>query len=300
MGRPRLFLFFLALVVPAAAQPLVLTTSPVLQDLVRQVGGASVRVECLVPAGTSGPDFEPTPETARRLHEAGMLVVNGSGNEPWLDELLQRSDYAGAVVVATEGLPLLDLDGQWHAADSPVAAIDQDDFDPYAWHDPRNVIRYVENIRAGLARLLPTREGEYRIRTNSYTGELQNLHAYAVEQFGSIPADRRRLVTSLASLHYFAAAYGLRIVRIPGLASGQELRPGILGKLVDTITRLRAPAVFFEPTANARTIKRIADATKARIITSLYTDGLGPAGSAAGTYLGMFRANVDTIVVALK
>ena len=32
----------------------------------------------------------------------------------------------------------------------------------------------------------------------------------------------------------------------------------------------------------------------------LYADALGPAGSGADNYLGMIKANVDTIVSALK
>jgi zinc/manganese transport system substrate-binding protein len=89
-------------------------------------------------------------------------------------------------------------------------------------------------------------------------------------------------------------------VPIPGLASGQELRPAVLERLVTGITQLHVPAVFFESTANAKTVKRITDETRTRVITTLLTDDLGPAGTPAATYLGMIRANVDTLVGALK
>jgi ABC-type Zn uptake system ZnuABC Zn-binding protein ZnuA len=35
-------------------------------------------------------------------------------------------------------------------------------------------------------------------------------------------------------------------------------------------------------------------------VLPLYTESLGPAGSSAGSYIGMFRANVGTIVQGLQ
>jgi zinc/manganese transport system substrate-binding protein len=47
-------------------------------------------------------------------------------------------------------------------------------------------------------------------------------------------------------------------------------------------------------------VKRIVDETHSKVVTTLFTDDLGPAGTPTATYLGMIRANVDTIVGALK
>jgi len=300
--RPfRIFLLCLALDSPAFAQPLVMTTSPVLQDLVRQIGGANFRVECLVPPGTRPPEFEPALEDGRRLREARLMVVNGADYEPWLEDLLKLSGYDGQIITATQGLPLLDLEGHWHeAGDDGLVDAGQSELDPYAWHDPKNVVRYVENIRAALTSLMPARAGDFRDRAASYTRELQALNDDAVKQFGAVPRDRLRLVTPLQCFHYLAAAYGLQIVPVPGLASGQDLRPAVLERMVVGIHQLHVPVVFFESTANPRTLKRISDETGTMTITSLYTDGLGPAGSPAGTCLGMLRANIDTLVRALK
>jgi ABC-type Zn uptake system ZnuABC Zn-binding protein ZnuA len=299
----RLFLLAFALTAPALAQPLVLVTSSVLQDLVQQVGGDAIRVERLVPAGARSPEFEPSLDDLRRLEEAQCLVVNGAGFEPWLANALRQSNYERPVIIATEGMPLLDLEGRWHEpSDETTADFGQGLFDPYAWHDPQNAVRYVANINGGLASLIPARTGAFAIRAAAYTKELQALQAYARAQFASLPQgqDHRRLATSLQNFNYLAATYGLKIVPIPGLASGQELRPAILERLLTGITQLHVPAVFFESTANPKTVKRIADETRTKVITNLCTDDLGPAGTSTATYLGMIRANVDTIVGALK
>ncbi|HWA09382.1 MAG TPA: metal ABC transporter substrate-binding protein [Opitutaceae bacterium] len=282
-----------------AAQPLVLTSSPILLDLVQQVGADSVRAECLVPAGTRSPDFEPTPEAARRLAEAQLLVVNGAGYEPWLNDLLKQSGYEGPVIVATQGLALLDADGQWHEPADETAA-SQVDLDPYAWQDPQNLVRYVGNIGGALTSLLPARAGAFQIRIAALGRELRSLQDYARSQFAALPRDRRRMATSLTAFNYLAAAYGLQIVPIPGLASGQELRPAVLEHMLVGITQLHVPAVFFESTANVRTVKRIADETRTKVITTLRSDDLGPAGSPTATCIGMLRANIDAIISALK
>jgi zinc/manganese transport system substrate-binding protein len=302
--RPLRFLLLVCLLaMPAAAQPLVLVTTSVLQDFVQQVGGDAVRVERLVPAGVRTPDFEPNADNLRRLEEAQCLVVNGAGFEPWLAECLRQANYEGPIIIATQGMALLDLEGRWHeASDETTADFGQGLFDPYAWHDPANAVRYVANINGGLASLVPARAGAFRIRADAYTKELQKLLTYTRAQFATLGAepDHHLLATPLQNFNYFAAANGLKIVPIPGLASGQEIRPAVLERLLSGITQLHVPAVFFESTANAKMTKRIADETHTKVVTTLFTDDLGPAGTSTAFYLGMIRANVDTIVHALK
>lgn len=299
----RCLLFVFSLAIPAAAQPVVLVTTSILQDFVQQVGGDAIRVERLVPAGVRTPDFEPTIDNIRQLEEAQCLVINGAGFEPWLADALRQANYERPIIIATEGIALLDLEGRWHgASDETSADFGQGLFDSYAWHDPQNAIRYVANINGGLASLIPARAGAFGIRAASYTKELQALQAYARVQFATIPPgqENRRFATSLQNFNYLANGYGLKVVPIPGLASGQELRPPILERLVTGITQLHVPAVFFESTANPKMVKRIADETHSKVITTLLTDDLGPAGTPNATYLGMVRTNVDTIVGALK
>jgi ABC-type Zn uptake system ZnuABC Zn-binding protein ZnuA len=134
----------------------------------------------------------------------------------------------------------------------------------------------------------------------AFQAELSAAHAEAQARIATIPAARRRLVTPHDTFRYFARAYGLQVVNIPGLASGQEPRPAALERLIDMIHQLRVPAVFFESTANARTLRTITGETSTKTVTTLVAEGLGPEGSPTGTYLGMFRANVDAIVAALK
>jgi len=301
MTLSRFLPLMLALAVPATAQPLVVTTNPVLQDLVRQIGGADVRVECLLPDGANPAEYEPTPANVRQLAGAGLLVANGAGYEPWLDDLVRKAGYAGLQTNVSDGVALLDIDGRLHdPTDETASNLDQFILEPHAWLDPRNVMHYVAGIRDNLAELIPTRLHDFANRTTAYLGELRAVHAYAQAQLGAVPREHRRLATSLPAFRYLALAYDLTYVPIPGLGSGQELTPTIEARLAERVAQLKVPAVFFESTSHPRALRHITDATGVKTITTLYADGLGPAGSPAATYLGMFRANIDTVARALK
>lgn len=72
---------------PALAQVPVAATTPILADLVREVGGQRVSVESVVPPGADPHTFEPTPSTAKALAKSRLLFANGLGLEPFLPRL---------------------------------------------------------------------------------------------------------------------------------------------------------------------------------------------------------------------
>ncbi len=61
-----------------------------------------------------------------------------------------------------------------------------------------------------------------------------------------------------------------------------------------------APAIFVETTINPKQIREIARETGVKIGGELYSDSMGPEGSAGETYLGMMRENILLIVNALQ
>src|SRR4051812_4070906 len=90
---------------PARAQtpPLVISTNTIAHDLVQQIGGASVRAECLLPAGSDPHAFEPKPSDVRFVAQADAVVVNGLGFETWMAKLINNSGFHGTVVTLSAG-----------------------------------------------------------------------------------------------------------------------------------------------------------------------------------------------------
>jgi zinc/manganese transport system substrate-binding protein len=301
----RLLAAFLALAPGArATEPLVVAANPVLADIVRQVAGNLVRVEILLPADAPSREFEPTEEVAQKLSDATLLVANGAGYEPWLDRLLKMSRYTGPLLDATANVALYDQSGALHqpeADESGKNLFEATDFDPFAWHDPRNVVLYAESVAQGITGLVPQeRQKEIDANLARFSADLRAAHTDAQAKLAAIPVARRRLVTPYDGFRYFSMAYAIPVSPIPGLGSGTDPRPAALERLLTIITQLRATAVFVEANSSKRTLQRITAETGAKTVTTLVAEGLGPEGSPTGTYLGMFRSNVNAIVDALK
>lgn len=295
----RLFLFLVA-ASALAAKPNVVTSNTILADFVRVVGGEDVTATCLLGSGIDPHSFEPRPSDVRTLAKADLLVVNGLGFESWLGKVVRNSGFRGTVVEAAASVTPLEREHN-HAHDHAGHAHDHDDeVDPHAWHDLRNAIRYVDTICAALAKAAPDKAEAFRGRAAAYRTELETLHAEARNRLQALPANRRKLVTSHDALHYFAAAYGLTVVPVRGLQTDREPSAKQLASLVQLIRKENVPAVFIESTSNPKLLKLLAQDAGVSVVRELYTDSLGPAGSPGDTFAGMFKANVDTIVAALR
>lgn len=284
----------LACVHAAAAQerPLVVSTNTILHDLVLQVAGNAVRADCLLTAGADPHAYEPKPADIRRVAGAGLVVANGLGYEGWIEKLVKNSGFRGEVAILSTGITPLVATGE--------PDHDHGEIDPHAWQDVRNVIRYVENLRQALDRLLPAEASAIDARATAYTRELEALHAYAASTLGAIPSGHRKLVTSHDALGYFGRAYGLVIVPIAGLSTEQEPNARQLAQLIKHIRAENVPAVFIESTANPKLARLLAEEAGVKVAPALYTDSVGPEGSPTATYAGLIHHNVDTIAAALR
>jgi len=121
-------------------------------------------------------------------------------------------------------------------------------------------------------------------------------------QIGTLPAEKRLLVTNHDTFGYFAGRYGFDVLGTVFPAAGADASPSPqqVASLIDTIRRAGVKAVFTENTLNPDLAATIAQEAGVKIVSQLYTDALGPPGSPAATYIGLMRYDVQTIVAALK
>jgi len=294
----RLFLFLVLTAIAARAKPQVVTTHTVLTDLVSVIAGDRVEVNCLLPINLDPHSYEPKPADIRLLAHADLVVINGLGLEPWADKVIANSGFHGPVVKAA-GTVLHPLVATGASHDDERTYPD-DHYDPHAWHNPKNVRQYVAVIRDALIQILPAEADFIKANTARYLDELDALDQYAKTQFETLAPAQRKLVTSHDSLRYLAEAYNLTIVPVAGTRPDQEPSAHQLAELIGFIRQQNVRAVFFEATTNAKLVELVAKEAGVTVVGELYTDSLGPAGTAGATYLGMFRSNVDTIVSALR
>ena len=286
MNRVATVLLLMFAAVPLAACGLagggnaqVLTTTTILADMAKQLVGDRMSVGSIVPAGAHVEEYEPRPDDARRMSEARLVITNGLDLDKWVEPLLRNAKSGTPVVVVTDGLP--DIDGN-----------------PHMWFDPGLAQRYVDKIRDALIALDPAGRDVYTTSALKYSQDLLALNAELKAKVATIPADRRRLVTSHDAFPYFAKAFGFEIV---GFAQPEPDKMPSAGELADLIDKVRAakvPAIFSEAGVSPQLAETIAKETGARVITDLPTDSL--LDKPADSYVGLMRVVVDKIVAALK
>jgi ABC-type Zn uptake system ZnuABC Zn-binding protein ZnuA len=136
-------------------------------------------------------------------------------------------------------------------------------------------------------------------RASAYIGQLRALDAEIRQKVATIPAGRRKLVTSHDAFPYYAKAYGLEIVGFTQTEEGKEPSAGELAELVRTVRAANVPAVFVEAGVSPRIADALAkEAGVSRVVTDLPSDSLGD--KPADTFLGVMRVVTDKIVGALR
>ncbi|HZG67484.1 MAG TPA: zinc ABC transporter substrate-binding protein, partial [Herpetosiphonaceae bacterium] len=61
-----------------------------LADWARRVGGEHVAVELIVPPGLDPRTYEPAPRQRAAMENADIVLMNGLGVEPWIEEILEH------------------------------------------------------------------------------------------------------------------------------------------------------------------------------------------------------------------
>ncbi|WP_454913295.1 metal ABC transporter substrate-binding protein [Stutzerimonas chloritidismutans] len=288
----RYLLFALALWLPlslhAADKLNVVTSFSILADLTREVGGDRIELTNLVGADADAHLYEPSPNDAKALLRADLIVANGLGFEPWLERLLASSEPKGKRINASAGVVPLMLDEDGEAVP-----------DPHAWQSLTNAEIYVRNIAKALGELDPTNLDAYNERRDAYLTRLHALLKKADAQISALPASQRKVVTSHDAFGYLGQAWQLIFIAPQGLSTHDEPSAADVAALIRQIRSEGVRAVFVENIRDPRLIQQIADEAGATVGGTLYSDALASEG-AASTYLGMFEHNLDTLMAALK
>ena len=298
--RPRRFLLasacalsLLGTQVDAADKIPVTASFSILGDLVRAVGGERVAVTTLVGPNEDAHVFEPKPTDVKTILASKLVVTNGLGFEPWAGKLTQAAGYRGETVVASKDVKTRPLsEAKKHA--------DHGNTDPHAWQNPNNVVLYVRNIAAGLAKADPDGAAIYQANAEDYVKELVALDTWAKAQFAAIPLDKRKVITSHDAFGYLAAQYGVQFLAPQGVNTDAEPSAKQVAQLIVQIKREKIRAVFVENMSNPKLVAQLSKDAGATVGASLYADALSAPGQPGATYLQMMRHNVTQLVAGMK
>lgn len=287
---------------PAAAQDRidVVASFSILGDLTRNVGGDRVDLTTLVGPGGDAHVYTPTPADARKVAAAKLVIVNGLGFEGWLSRLVKSSGGKANIVEASKGITARDADAGGHAhAHSHAAGKGKAEADPHAWQSVANVRIYVGNIRDALIAADPAGDATYRANADAYLQKLDALERDVRAAVDSIPAARRRVISTHDAFAYFADAYAIAFISPQGVSTESEASARDVAAIIRQIRAEKIPAVFLENVSDPRLMRRIASETGARIGGTLYSDSLTGENGDAPTYIDMVRHNIRALTGAL-
>ncbi|VVN97649.1 metal ABC transporter substrate-binding protein [Pseudomonas fluorescens] len=283
-----LFSLLLPLSLAAAEKLQVVTSFSILADMTRQVGGEHIQIINLVGPDADAHTYEPTPNDAKALLKARLIIKNGLGFEPWLDRLVTSTETKTPVISASRGVipRTLNEDG-----DSIP--------DPHAWHNLANSELYVSNISKALIAADPAHKADYERNSQAYLKQIYRLLAEAKAKLGSLPPGNREIVTSHDAFGYLGQAYGIDFMAPQGLSTEREPSAAEVAALITQIRQTKVKALFMENIKDTRLLKQIAEESGAHIGGTLYSDALAAEGPAS-TFVGLFEYNLNTLYEALS
>lgn len=274
----------------------IVATTGMVADLARNIGGEHVSVSALMGEGIDPHLYKASPGDVTKLRGANLILYSGLHLEGKMADILLRLARRQPVYAVTEKLPE-DLMRE------PPEFLGQ--YDPHVWFDVAIWSRCGEFVRDLLAEFDPAHAEDYRRNAEPYLAELAALDRYARERIATIPDEKRILVTAHDAFGYFGDAYNIEVIAIQGISTESEAGVYKINQMVDALVTRKIKAVFVETSVSDKNIMALIEGCRARghevvIGGSLYSDAMGKDGTPAGTYPGMVRANVDTIVGALK
>jgi zinc/manganese transport system substrate-binding protein len=278
----------------------VVASFSILGDLVQAVGGERIRLTTLVQPGSDAHVYAPTPADARAVADAKLVVTNGLKFEGWMKRLIQASASKATLVEAAAGLKgRVEKDGHGHGAKDKHGH-DHGGLDPHAWQAISNVKTYVTNIRDALVVADAGGKAVYDANTARYLAELDSLDADIRKAIASIPAERRKVITSHDAFGYFQQEYGLAFIAPRGVSTESEASAKDVARIIQQIRREKITAVFLENISDQRLLQQIARESGATIGGTLYSDALSRPDGPAPTYIRMMRHNIRIISEALS
>lgn len=259
-----------------------------MKEFTEAVGKDKVQVTTLIPDGTEPHEFQPTPREIKAINHAQVLVVNGMGMEPWLDDAVKAADNKKLITVkAAQGVTPIILS-------DPAEKREHGDDDPHTWLSLVNAQIEVQNIADALAKADPDNAQYYQDNAQAYKAQLQQLLAEYQSKFQQ--ARRKDFVTSHAAFAYLCRDFGLEQKSVEDVFASGEPTSRSLATLIDYSKANHVKTIFVEEAVSTKTADTLADEVGAdtKVIHTMES------GEGDKTYLDRMKENLAEIYASLQ
>ena len=273
----------------------VTTTTTMLTDLVKTIGGDKVEVTGLMGEGVDPHLYSASAGDIEKLGNADIIVYGGLHLEGKMTEIFEK--------LTAQNKNILNVGDKLDK--SKIHLVDQNTPDPHVWFNTELWEKEAEAIEAELSKFDPKNSEYYKENLKKYKVELVELTNYVKTEFSKIPEKSRVLVTAHDAFNYFGEQFGLQVKAIQGVSTDSETGTKNISDLANFIVQRNIKAIFVESSVPKKSIEALQEAVKAKgkevkIGGELYSDSLGDEAHNTETYIKTVKANADTIVNALK
>lgn len=274
----------------------VVATTSLIGDAVKNIVQDHATVITLMGPGVDPHAYKATQKDVKHLLNADIVFYNGLHLEGKMADILHKLSKKKPVYAAGEAIT---------SAQQLVDPNFSIGIDPHIWFDGCLWKQVVQHISDQLQAADPEAAAYYKENTDCYLQQLDELHQETLQAIQKIPAAHRVLITAHDAFGYFGRAYDMEVRGLQGISTVSECGLKDVTDLVKFIIQRNIKAIFLETSVSERPLQAVVEGCRKRghqVAAGgyLYSDALGQEGTPEGSYQGMVRANVQTIVNALK
>ena len=263
------------------SSPKIVSTFLPIHLFTQAVVGDTAEVEILISPGMGAHDYQATPDDAKLLAEADVLVENGLGFEEFLSALVANAGNSNLQqITASEGIEVIEGEHDEHEEEHDEHGHGEhgeehdehghgehgheeekhghghhhEEGNPHVWLDPVLAQQQVGTIRDGLIAIDPNNADSYRTNAEAYIQQLQELDSEFQERLA--PVAGCNFITFHDAFPYLAQRYGLQqevIVEIPE----DRITPQDIQRVQQAAKEYGVKALLTEPGIEDKRIQQI-------------------------------------------
>ena len=273
----------------------ILATVGMVADLVRLVGAEHVEVTQLMGSGVDPHLYKANRDDIQFVLESDAVFYSGHHLEGKMTDTLEKLSKQKPVIAVGEEINQDDL---VQSSESQIQV------DPHLWMNISIWSQGLEVVANALSSLDPKHADTYTENAKNALSQFRDLHQYGIEVIGSIPQEKRVLITSHDAFQYFGDAYEIEVLGVQGISTESEAGLQRINAIVDLITDRKISAIFIESSVPRKNVDSLIEGARARgheviIGGELLSDAMGSEGSYEGSYLGMMDHNLTRVAQAL-
>ena len=286
----------------------IVASTNVYGSIAESIGGDLVTVTSIITSAAQDPhSFEASAQDQLALSKADLVIENGGGYDPFIDNLISASSSDAPVVDASEASGLLEADHDDEGSTPPTSS-DSDDhdghdhvegFNEHVWYSFHGVEHVAEAIAEQLSDLDADNASTYQANLEAFTAQLETLEASA-ESLHSSTEGKGVAITEPVPLYLLEAAGFTN--RTPeafseAIEEGTDVAPAVLSETLDLFdSGSVALLAYNSQTASSETeqVRTAADDNGVPVVefTETMPDG--------ADYVSWMTDNVSAISAALK